>query len=158
MKAAQILLCIWLSSCATQLAGNADLPGWLSLSGPPSFAERQCAALLHTAVKRRGNKWGQTQASPEIRAKLFPVAKFGDFRETALQLEDGWLVGIDGGEWGGALHWVTATKDKSTVVFEEPTRALRRVGDKVFAFTSLCHGATSEAAIYALSFSHGQIV
>lgn len=66
-----------------------------------------------------------------------------------LKVPNGWLIGTDRGEWGGATEFV----DESLVAYEvvsRNTEAIQRLGDKIVAVTGLAHLGFNDGFLYVL--------
>lgn len=66
---------------------------------------------------------------------------------TALRVGDGWLAGIDHGEWGGQLVYIKKGKKPVTLV-ERNIADIHRLGDRIVAVTGLAHMDIDEGMIY----------
>lgn len=77
------------------------------------------------------------------------VKKIDEVPETALRVEEGWLVGTDRGEWGGELAYVH-DQGTSTIILDENVQDIYRLGERYIAVTGLSHGF-SRGAIYEVS-------
>lgn len=122
--------------------------GWGQIS-EPSQALLDCAnrsqhewqVSLHegkvriepNAVSRRGAR----QALPfKLPPKIFPTGGWSH----SLAVKDGYFVGSDGGEWGGALYWFSANGKKRRQLAEENVRGLVASGpDEVLSLHGLNH-------------------
>jgi hypothetical protein len=58
------------------------------------------------------------------------VAAFSEAR-AALEVPDGWLVGFNRGEWGGALYWFSSDGNKRYKISDHPIVAIVRMGSGV---------------------------
>lgn len=109
---ARLLLVLGVASCSTPPDRAPSLgPEWVRLPGVPLDADLRCAAYSH-------DRWIVEAAGPHVVARPpsasdrvdpppFALPKREDlFGEThVLKVHDGWLVGFDGGEFGGGLWW-----------------------------------------------------
>lgn len=80
---------------------------------------------------------GARQALPfKLSPKLFPTGGWSH----SLAVKDGYFVGSDGGEWGGALYWFSSNGKKRRQLAKENVRGLVRSGpDEVFSLHGLNH-------------------
>jgi hypothetical protein len=65
-------------------------------------------------------------------------------RRHALAVPDGFLVGVDAGEWGGSLHAFSADGQQHTELADENVRGLVAFGDDVVSIEGLSHLSLSE--------------
>jgi hypothetical protein len=76
-----------------------------------------------------------------------------------LRVDDGWLVGVDHGEWGGALWWVAAGGAEHRLLATENVRALVATEGEVVAVTGSAHLMLREGGLLHLdSADHWGIV
>jgi hypothetical protein len=69
-------------------------------------------------------------------------------RQHVLAVSDGFLVGLDGGEWGGALYWYAADGATSVKLADENVRGLVAIGpDLVASIEGLSHIVSSEGNV-----------
>jgi len=87
------------------------------------------------------------QASPELRSLTDQLAievtrgrTAADLAFVHLDVADGWLVGLDHGEWGGALWWISRDYATRTLLVVENVRGI--VADRAAAI-AIC-GLTHE--------------
>jgi hypothetical protein len=73
------------------------------------------------------------------------------------KVEDGWLVGIDQGEWGGQLAYVRDGGDSQKLI-DENVVSLIRQGDEVLVFAGLAHGPFDRAHLYRVRWAHDRPV
>jgi hypothetical protein len=65
----------------------------------------------------------------------------------AADCSDGWLIGMDGGEFGGALWWLPTSGD-ATRLIDRNVRNIVVTGASVSILTGLEHGDRAEGMIY----------
>jgi HEAT repeat protein len=68
---------------------------------------------------------------------------------TALQVEGGWLLGADRGEWGGELVFVGAHGEQTIV--SGNIRQLGRLGSRIIALGGLAHLTLNRGLVYELA-------
>ena len=61
--------------------------------------------------------------------------------------DDGWMVGLDRGEWGGNLNWIDSEGNR-TVLLDTNVTSLVRNGTEVFVLSGLSHLSHSSGGIY----------
>jgi hypothetical protein len=104
-------------------ADNASLagPGWVRLESRPAAEDLRCAGYV-----RSGNRWvvstlaGGIAVSEHSPVETVDPLPFSVPRDRdrlgarhVLRVDDGWLVGYDGGEFGGALWWFSGDGSRS---------------------------------------------
>jgi hypothetical protein len=73
----------------------------------------------------------------------------------ALDLLDGWLVGKDGGEFGGRLWWIHPD-GKKEVLLRSNVVSLRRLSERsALAFTGTLHGWTDVGRVQRVTIENG---
>lgn len=169
----KILLTIFLlavcSSCANYAASqtktvsseSAILPapeGWVLYPSPATDSSAlQCANYSRrewkvergeSSIKTRLDKLQDHQASlpSVINSRSVAVGTKG-FR-SVVQVDDGWLVGLDVGEFGGGLWWFSSDGKSSKKLSEDRIKGFAKTSTGVFAVTGLAH----------LSFNDGKIL
>ncbi|AVP97267.1 hypothetical protein C7S18_08700 [Ahniella affigens] len=70
----------------------------------------------------------------------------------ALQVNRGWLVGSNQGEWGGALAFVS-DHSPTQIIIKENVVDIHRFGNQIVALTGLSHMASNEGQIFQLTQS-----
>jgi hypothetical protein len=68
-----------------------------------------------------------------------------------LKVHLGYLVGQDGGEWGGWLRWYSDDGAQVRLILQQNTSAIVRLGGRVIAITSSQDGWESSGALQALA-------
>ncbi len=74
----------------------------------------------------------------------------------AFQVEDGFLVGSDSGEWGGSAWWTDSTCSHTAPLFEENVIGFTRFEGDIVAITGLAHLGLRLGAIHRLRRVHGR--
>jgi hypothetical protein len=64
------------------------------------------------------------------------------------QVDDGWLIGFDAGEWGGRLLWISPDGSTKKELLRENVRGLIQSTTGVFVVTGLSHLGFSEGKIF----------
>lgn len=95
--------------------------GWVRLDSRPAPEDLSCAGYM-----RSGNRWvvstlaGRVAVTEQSTAETVDPLPFSVSRHRdrlgsrhVLQVDDGWLVGYDGGEFGGALWWFSGEGSRS---------------------------------------------
>jgi hypothetical protein len=65
-----------------------------------------------------------------------------------LRTADGWLVGFDGGEFGGGLWWFNSEGDENQKLLSENVHAIYHTRDGVFVLVGLAHLSLNSGKIY----------
>lgn len=131
--------------------------GWILIPTPKENSrEVQCAG------SRRDWQWRvETEDEKVIISKYDEYAideqikKLpADLQETVLQTRDigngtayfhiepyenGWLVGLDAGEWGGRLTWFSSDGKKKVVILRDNIRGIAQVGNEILILRGLAH-------------------
>lgn len=128
-------------------------PGWIAID-PPDAARLRCANYSDDEwqVAVDGDQLHVTAATPHEPDTGPTVAFMPDTipagRRHALAVADGFLVGYDAGEWGGALYWISADGTTHTEIAKENVRGVLAVGDDAaVAFEGLAHMGINEGAV-----------
>lgn len=148
-----IITNLCLAACATSIKpGLVILDDFRNLKWNSYSHIRPTPADIDCASRLEDRQWVITQqygiiekrlapiephlATPDLEARLFPeTADNSAFRESIIRKPAGSLVGVDAGEWGGGLYWVTHEMAEVVRILAEPIVALRQVQDgKVLAF------------------------
>ena len=74
----------------------------------------------------------------------------------ALDLLDGWLVGKDGGEFGGRLWWIHPDGKKEVLLTSNVVSLRRLSGRSALAFTGALHGWTDVGRVLRVSIEGGK--
>lgn len=70
----------------------------------------------------------------------------------SLKTRNGWLVGTDAGEWGGALYHISK-RGKQTLMINENVDAIVELGSKIYVITGLAHGSSDEGRVWEVDIS-----
>ncbi|QHL87507.1 hypothetical protein GU926_08675 [Nibribacter ruber] len=86
---------------------------------------------------------------PESLPFGLPKGCSSDFggRQTIVSFPDGYLVGFDKGEWGGALGWFDKKGKECLKISDDQVVKIVRVDDQVFAIEGLAHLSTSRGSL-----------
>lgn len=66
---------------------------------------------------------------------------------TALRADDGWLVGMNRGEWGGSLSWISPDGKKKKQISHDQIVAFFRLPEGMYAVEGLAHMTLSYGSI-----------
>lgn len=99
----------------------------------------------HAKRFQHGETYGQQQPPFEIPPDEAHPRKG---RQTSLMVDDGWLIGLDAGEWGGSLWWYSPDGKEKYRISNDRIRQFMRMGDGIFALEGIAH----------LRRSHGKII
>ena len=72
------------------------------------------------------------------------------------QVENGWLVAYNRGEFGGALWWFSINGATNRQLSPDQVNQFVKTKDGIFAMTGLAHGSTDEGSIIRLTNSRGK--
>ncbi|HEX8250233.1 MAG TPA: hypothetical protein VF599_18815 [Pyrinomonadaceae bacterium] len=64
--------------------------------------------------------------------------------------ENGWLAGLDAGEWGGRLSWFSSDGSRKAIILQDNIRGIARVGNEVLILRGLAHLTSSEGRVSKL--------
>src|SRR5581483_5919719 len=97
-----------------------EISTWLEVRVPPK-SDRLYRMLWEDSANASTNDWRVVLKDGKPRAELVGrgvyarrqrpafeprVREFSEYE--ALRVDDGWLIGFNEGEWGGALYWFSA--------------------------------------------------
>lgn len=86
------------------------------------------------------------------------VSKYNTSKSCEIKTQDGKIIGIDVGEWGGILFFVpTESAKKSFVIKEGNIKFIFSYKDKIYFIEGLTHLVTSEGALFELDISGATI-
>src|SRR5262249_34244669 len=132
------------------------VPGWHLYTGNFSRATIDCIELSHAVWKitSDGDEVHVTQLAPSTSEKpplpsmfkLEPVLQRG--RRQVLAMDDGWLIGVDAGEWGGGLWLTNSDGSVSKEIIKDNVRVIVPLGSEFLVLTGLAH----------LSLDHGTVL
>lgn len=77
-------------------------------------------------------------------------------RQTVLSVPDGYLVGFDKGEWGGALGWFDKKGKGCLKVFDGQVVKIAKVNNQIFAIEGLAHLSTSRGSVLKINRNKGR--
>ena len=132
--------------------------GWVLYPSPAADSSAlQCANYSRrewkvepseSKVKIRLDKLQDHQASLPAIINSRSVAVGTKGYRSVEQVDDGWLVGLDVGEFGGGLWWFSSDGKSSKKLSEDRIKGFAKTSTGVFAVTGLAH----------LSFDDGKIL
>jgi hypothetical protein len=107
------------------------------------------------AVYRDGNTLcARLLDRPRRKDPFLPfVASVESFREAraAVKVSDGWLVGFNRGEWGGALYWFNSDGTQRYKISDHQIVSFLQSGGSIFAIEGLAHLGPGRGSIVTLS-------
>jgi hypothetical protein len=65
--------------------------------------------------------------------------------------ENGWLAGLDAGEWGGRLTWFSSDGSQKTVILHDNIQGIAKVGNEVLILTGIAHISDNEGGVSKLT-------
>jgi len=148
-----VLFCLSALSCNAQ---TGDLVS--SLTSYPIPTNRDSITSLVTFHKRcmvsikEGKVYAEDYKLSKKESLLpFVVKKGGDIRlrgtESVLKVDDGYLVGFNGGEWGGDLYWFSADGSAHYKISGNNIIQFIKNGDSIYVIEGLAHLSLSEGSI-----------
>lgn len=151
------------ASHASELAYSPDITGWQEIPVPPKESPDRLA-WIHKANNNVWVSWKVylDMAVPE--AKLTDptgrahdpepfVAKADGFEEANRfkQVDDGWLIGFDHGEFGAALYWFSRDGKSHYLLSNDHVVAFFSLPDGIYAIQGLAHMAVSSGSIIRIA-------
>jgi len=73
---------------------------------------------------------------------------------TILKLDNGWLIGFDRGEWGGALYWFDQNGENSYEITNGNIKNIFKIENKIYVTEGLAHLGLNDGQILILSFEN----
>jgi hypothetical protein len=159
-----LLLIVFSSSCRSpkQSVVLAPLPeGWVDWNTPDrvNTLARRCAA-----DSKVSNTVKLTDERVQFESKRESLEPFTGFLEEplpfafrpagstgarrVLQLQNGWLVGFNHGEFGGSLWWVDSSGTRSTQLLDDNVTKIHRILGHIYVFTNVYGKSDRGGAIY----------
>ena len=148
-------------------------PGWVRLGSRPAAEDLRCAGYA-----RSGNRWvvstaaGGIAVSAQSSADTVDPLPFSVSRHRerlgarhVLPVDDGWLVGYDGGEFGGALWWFSGDGSRSyragpsgkpLEAVSLPVQGFVRFAGRHLVFRGLDHLTLRAGAAFSIQKSGGR--
>jgi hypothetical protein len=154
-------LLIVLSAHATEPKYPREVAQWQEISVPP--ASNQSARMVWSyAANYSDYEWRVFAENGQIYAQLatakpqaqrehprFTIPQNGFGRPSSLvRVDDGWLVGFNKGEWGGALWWFSPDGERSYQISSH----------QIVDFFSLPDGVHAIEGMYHLGISKGSVI
>jgi len=123
------------------------------LSSPPTFQERKTAPWIGWIVAANGESFTATEYRDEEQPDVvlpFDASKASlpSSPQHLLRVADGWLVGCDDGEFGGALAWFRHDGSRSKHLLRENVIGLVPSAIGVLVLTGLAHMGHIEGGVY----------
>lgn len=140
--------------------------GWVETSGPagsaPDDQHLPCATYSE-------NEWQVSAHGSDLRIvdigsgkrvddplpAHFVRTKEMQGRAKAVKVDDGWLIGFDGGQFGGGLWWTDAEGRQSRQLTGENVRVILRRGQEALVLTGLAHMDSDHGAIFSYRAASG---
>lgn len=91
----------------------------------------------------------QAPLPPGIESREVALGNKG--RRCVMQVEDGWLVGMDIGEFGGGLWWFSSDGQSKDKLSEENIRAIVRSSGGILALAGLSHMRIDEGRLLRIA-------
>jgi len=166
LKIHYLMVLLLLYSCnvskeksAPNLAAKTQLPrsepppeGFVILPSSKKFVNNSPDCYKIWQVYKEGDttKIREQDKRPPITILPFKIDKhLRAYSYHVQQVDDGWIIGSDNGEWGGYLLWFNIDgSKKKTLLFNENVRGLVKSSTGIFVVTGLNHGEFSEGKIF----------
>lgn len=124
------------------------------------WADRLCANRSRFSWQVSGKddtvavtRWREGTEPQNAEGILSWVKRIG--AQHALDLLDGWLVGKDGGEFGGRLWWIHPDGKKEVLLRSNVVWLLRLSERSALAFTGTLHGSTDVGRVQRVTIENG---
>lgn len=104
-------------------------------------------------VEYRDYKYGLLKAT-ELPFTIKPKAKDKSAfagKRVNLKVDNGWLVGIERGEWGGSLFWFNEKGTRYEKIVSGNIKNLFRINGQIYAVEGLAHLSLSRGQIFTVS-------
>jgi hypothetical protein len=158
------LVFLALPSFAAEPAYSADVSAWKEYTIPPASNERRYMAWNMAANESRLEwrvftqdgrvKAARVSESSHMRTELPPfVPDRGHFDEAtrSVRVDDGWLVGLNHGEFGASLDWYDADGRATYKISEHQIVDFLVRSDGLYAIEGLAHLGMSEGSLIKIS-------
>lgn len=137
----------------TQLPRSEPPPeGFVILPSSKQFLNRSrdCDKIWQVFKEGDTTKIREQYKGPTITILPFKIDKIpaSAYSYHVQQVDDGWLIGSDGGEWGGELSWFNLDGSKKKGLINENVRGLVKSSTGIFVVTGLNHLAISMGKIF----------
>lgn len=131
------------------LLSNFIVCGQIQVDYPKEFIEIDIPEI-------NTDEWRElNHSSNEFEVEIFDsklnVEKFDSQRKTELKVENGKLVGINKGEWGGKLSFIPENEDQPRIEIKKGNiKYIFEFNDKIYFIEGLAHLSYSGGAIFEL--------
>jgi hypothetical protein len=77
------------------------------------------------------------------------IQESNDFKGvlSVIQVNNGYLLGFDAGEWGGSLYWFSKNGKQHNLISRDQVSQFIRTKGSIYAIEGLSHGGISEGSI-----------
>lgn len=142
---------------------SAGLKGWSAYPKPKMDSpDMICGnrSRMRWVVASSGSQIRITQWSNPVPADLplhldettFSARKSA--RRHVLEVDDGWLIGFDAGEYGGALWWLSQDGSKRERLVNENVQGIAMLGSRIVVLTGLAHLSMDTGHAFDLTHGH----
>jgi hypothetical protein len=143
-----IILLITFAACGELVSSQAQPPdGWVSYKTPTdeelrcaNYAKRSWKVMLDGERLQIGlntERLRQDPLPPQIRSRHVQAGSKTD--RVVVRVNDGWIVGLDSGEFGGGLWWFSTDGQRSQKLSEDNVVALIDTHKGVLVLAGLSH-------------------
>jgi hypothetical protein len=148
---------------AALFSSSAPPSGW-RIRSKPTEKELRCASFSSQRwVVSRSVQGVEIRSLPEQRVleplpfdvDLSRLGIWSKAQRVALKVDNGWLVGFHGGEFGGGLWSFSADGTVRSRLNEDNVRGLAAVGSRAFAALGHSHGARDSGSIVEITEDGG---
>lgn len=157
------------ATAATLFAQERDVSKWIEIPCPKD-AQSAEGALWNYRANYSKHEWRvfldgqkvcavlttQTNFATREVPKFTPEAENFHRAAATLKVSDGWLVGFNRGEWGGALYWFNPDGTAKYRISEHQIVDFVETSNRIFAIEGLAHLGLSEGSIISISQSSNQ--
>jgi hypothetical protein len=153
-----VVICATLPSLAQQALGDNERKppdGWIeSPAAKTNPGLWECAEYGGSVIVGLDEGAVRISKPPDEEAEEVPLPQYLKLskemigRRSLLRTADGWLVGFDGGEFGGGLWWFNNEGDKNRKLLSENVHSIYQTTDGVFVLVGLAHLSLDDGKIY----------
>lgn len=145
-----------------------DVTKWQEVSVPPT-SDEPGRAVWSNAANRAKHEWRVSikDTLPYAQLTSEPVEKrpnqpnftpeAGHFRGASafVSVDDGWLIGFNQGEWGGALYWFSRDGKQNYEISDHQIVDFFSLKDGFYAIEGLAHLSISRGSVIRIARSKG---
>lgn len=145
-----------IAQSTTDLKSKSDIPeGWMQAQDSKTApALWECAGLGGSRIVSLEGAYVRITEPSENEAPRVSLPEFIKLSKemagspSLLRTADGWLVGFDGGEFGGGLWWFNNDGDENRKLLSDNVHTILQTSHGVFVLVGLLHLSLDEGKIY----------